>query len=132
MERTLILYGILFVFLGIALGAFAAHGLESMKVDAERIESFKVGVNYLLYSGFGLMILAGIRERFDFEMKLHFRSIFFGTILFSGSIFLLVLLPVMGFAPPKFIGPITPVGGFMMLVGWFTLFVKYLRQISSN
>lgn len=130
MERNFILFGILFVVLGIALGAFAAHGLQSAGLEQAKIESFKVGVAYLFYSGFGMMILGGLRERFDFMMKLHFRMIFFGTILFSFSIFLLAVLPLLQINISRYLGPITPIGGVMMIIGWFTLFIKYLRQVA--
>ena len=41
-----------------------------------------------------MMIIGGLRERFDFMMKFHFRMILFGTILFSGSIFILAVAPL--------------------------------------
>lgn len=129
MERHFILYGILFVLLGIVLGAFAAHGLESAGLEQAKIDSFKVGVDYLFYSGFGMMILGGLREKFDFLMKLHFRMIFFGTILFSCSIFVLAISPLLNIDIDKFLGPVTPIGGALMIIGWFTLFIKYLRQV---
>jgi uncharacterized membrane protein YgdD (TMEM256/DUF423 family) len=131
MERNFILFGILFVLLGIILGAFAAHGLETAGLEQAKIDSFKVGVDYLFYSGFGMMILGGLREKFDFLMKLHFRMIFFGTILFSFSIFLLAISPLIHLEASKFIGPITPFGGSLMIIGWFTLFIKYLRQVGG-
>jgi uncharacterized membrane protein YgdD (TMEM256/DUF423 family) len=131
MERSFILAGILFVFLGIFLGAFAAHGLSTAGLEQGKIESFKVGVDYLFYSGFGMMIIGGLRERFDFMMKFHFRMILFGTILFSGSIFILAVAPLIDWELGKFLGPITPIGGTMMILGWFSLFVKYLRQIAD-
>jgi uncharacterized membrane protein YgdD (TMEM256/DUF423 family) len=130
MERSFILYGLLFVLLGIILGAFAAHGLETAGLEQEKIDSFKVGVDYLLYSGFGMMIIGGLREKFDFLMKFHFRMIFFGTILFSFSIFTLAISPLLDLNINKFLGPITPIGGALMILGWFTLFIKYLRQVA--
>lgn len=131
MERSFILAGILFVFLGIFLGAFAAHGLSTAGLEQGKIESFKVGVDYLFYSGFGMMIIGGLRERFDFMMKFHFRMILFGTILFSGSIFILAVAPLIDWELGKLLGPTTPIGGTMMILGWFSLFVKYLRQIAD-
>jgi uncharacterized membrane protein YgdD (TMEM256/DUF423 family) len=131
MERKFILFGLLFVTLGIGIGAFAAHGLKSLSVTPEQIESFRVGVDYLFYSGLGLMVIGAVRPHFDFIMKLHFRMIVFGTVLFCGSIFLLTLLPLMDVQAGKVLGPITPIGGLMMILGWFTLFVKYLRQVTS-
>jgi uncharacterized membrane protein YgdD (TMEM256/DUF423 family) len=132
MERKFILFGLLFVTLGIGIGAFAAHGLKSLNVTPEQIESFRVGVDYLFYSGLGLMTIGAIRQHFDFIMKLHFRMIVFGTILFSGSIFLLTILPLLDIQVAKVLGPITPIGGLMMILGWFTLFAKYLRQVASH
>lgn len=131
MERSFILYGILFVLVGIILGAFAAHGLATAGLEQEKIESFKVGVDYLFYSGFGMMIIGGLREKFDFLMKFHFRMIFFGTILFSFSIFILAISPLLDLNSNKFLGPITPIGGALMILGWFTLFIKYLRQVAN-
>lgn len=130
MERSFILYGLLFVLLGIILGAFAAHGLETAGLEQEKIDSFKVGVDYLFNSGFGMMIIGGLREKFDFLMKFHFRMIFFGTILFSFSIITLAISPLLDLNINKFLGPITPIGGALMILGWFTLFIKYLRQVA--
>lgn len=129
MVKKLILVGIVFVFVGILLGAFAAHGLKSAGVASEQIASFDVGVRYLFISGLGFLAIAGIREHLDFLLKLHFRSIFWGTILFSGSIFLLVVLPLFGFLVQKYLGPVTPIGGLIMILGWFTLLVKYIRTL---
>ena len=131
MERRFILFGILFVLIGIILGAFAAHGLESAGLPQEKIDSFKVGVDYLFYSGFGMMIIGGLIDHFDFMMKLHFRMIFFGTIVFSFSIFILALSSYIPFEISKYLGPVTPIGGALMIIGWFTLFVKYLRQVAN-
>lgn len=131
MERSFILVGILFVFLGILFGAFASHGLSAAGLEQDKIDSFKVGVDYLFYSGFGMMIIGGLRERFDFMMKFHFRMILFGTILFSGSIFILAVAPLIDWELGKLLGPTTPIGGSMMILGWFSLFVKYLRQIAD-
>lgn len=128
MVKKLILVGIIFVFIGILLGAFAAHGLKSAGVAQDQISSFDVGVRYLFITGLGFLAIAGIREHLDFLMKLHFRSIFWGTILFSGSIFLLVLLPLAGISV-KYLGPVTPIGGVLMILGWFTLLVKYVRTL---
>lgn len=131
MERSFILFGLIFLFFGIVLGAFAAHYLETIQVSEAKIKSFKVGVSYLFYSGLGLMVIGALREKFDFNMKIHFRMIFFGTILFSGSIFVLALSEKMNVDLTSFFGPVTPIGGLCMIIGWFTLVVKYFRQVRS-
>lgn len=127
MVRKLITCGLSFIVLGIVLGAFAAHGLEQLKVSNEGVASFEVGVRYLIINGLGLLLIAALSNHFDFILKLHFRSIFWGTIIFSGSIFGLVLLPQLNITINSFLGPITPIGGALMILGWFTLLIKYIR-----
>lgn len=128
MDRKLITTGLAFVSVGIALGAFAAHGLKTNGVPTDKIESFQTGVRYLFYSGFGCLILAALQEKFDFMFNTQYRQILWGTLFFSLSIFTLVLLPLFGINTPKFIGPITPVGGILMFIGWFSILVKYIRS----
>ncbi|MDX1444664.1 DUF423 domain-containing protein [Lishizhenia sp.] len=127
MDRKLISIGLGILTLAILLGAFAAHGLESLDVAADKIRSFETGVRYLFYTSFGLMLLSVLMQRFDFEIKTQYRQILWGTVLFSLSIFLLVLIPALGGDKPKFLGPVTPLGGVLMILGWGGIFVKYVR-----
>ncbi len=129
MERKLISVGIAFVFLGIVLGALASHSLPNLGVEEEGLTSFEVGVRYLWITGLAFLALAGIKEKLDFELKLNFRSIMWGTILFSGSIFILVLAPhILQVDLKKYLWFVTPFGGILMVLGWFSLFVKHLRN----
>ncbi|MEX1191434.1 MAG: DUF423 domain-containing protein [Brumimicrobium sp.] len=132
MQNKLILSGITFIFLAITLGAFTAHALESFGVQKEHIESFEVGVKYLFYNGLGLVAIAGVFDRLDFTLKPQYRGILWGTILFSSSIFALVLLPLINIEISHIIGPVTPIGGLIMIFGWFTLMIKFLRTYTSQ
>jgi uncharacterized membrane protein YgdD (TMEM256/DUF423 family) len=133
MDKKLISVGVAFIFIGIVLGAFASHGLESMGLAEGEIESFEVGVRYMMITGISFLALAGITEKFDFELKLNFRSILWGTILFSGSIFIIVLAPhILNISLSKYLWPVTPFGGLIMILGWFSLFVKHLRNVLSR
>lgn len=132
MSQKLILAGLIFIFISIVLGAFAAHGLESMNVATEQIDSFNVGVDYLLYNGLGMLAISGIYDKLDFTLKPQYRGILWGTIIFSSSIFGLVLLPQINIDINKILGPITPIGGLIMIFGWFTLMVKYMRTYASQ
>ncbi len=125
--RKFILMGLVFVLLSIILGAMGAHYIEKLGVVGEDLDSFNTGVRYIFYNGLGMLAIAALEDKFDFNLKLHYRSILWGTVLFSLSIFLLVLLPVTGIEVNKFIGPLTPIGGLIMIYGWFTLLVKYFR-----
>lgn len=132
MSQKLFLAGLIFIFISITLGAFAAHGLESMNIATDQIDSFEVGVRYLFYNGLGMMAIAGFHDKLDFTLKPQYRGILWGTIIFSSSIFGLVLLPQLNIDINKILGPVTPIGGLIMIFGWFTLMVKYMRTYASQ
>ena len=127
MDKKLILVSLIFIPLGIVLGAMGAHYLEKVGVTPERIKSFEVGVRYLIYTGIAFMALAGVVHKFDFNVRVTYRAVLWGTVLFSGSIFALTLLPSLGIENIKFLGPITPLGGLFMIFGWLILLIKFLR-----
>ena len=129
MKKKLILSGLIFIILSIILGAYAAHGLENAGVASKQINSFETGVRYLFISGISFLAWVGLRPHLDFEFQLSYRFVMWGTILFSGSIFLLVLTPLFNLSYNHILGPITPIGGFLMILGWFILLVKYIRTL---
>ena len=130
--RKLIIFGLLFVLLSIVFGAMGAHYIEKIGVDSQGLKTFDTGVRYMFYNGIGMLVIAALSDRFDFTLKSNYRAILWGTVFFSFSIFLLVLLPVMGVELNKFIGPITPIGGLIMIFGWFSLLVKYIRAADNS
>ncbi|MCC5923674.1 MAG: DUF423 domain-containing protein [Crocinitomicaceae bacterium] len=132
MERKLIVTGLLFVILSIVLGAFAAHGLSKVVENEDQINSFDTGVRYLFISGIGFLVMAALREKFDFLLKTEYFLIFWGTIIFSGSIFILVIAPHFEWSISKMLGPITPIGGLAMILGWVILLLKYIRTTLEN
>ncbi|MGM0478953.1 MAG: DUF423 domain-containing protein [Bacteroidota bacterium] len=132
MTKKFILIGLLFVTIAIMLGAIGAHYLERIGIEGEQINSFEVGVRYLFYSGVGALAIAGVASHFDFELRAQYRAILWGTVLFSGSIFLLVLTPVWGWEIQHVLGPVTPVGGLILIFGWLTLTVKFIRTFTAE
>ena len=109
--------------LAIVFGAFGAHGLKKL-VDVEKIESFKTGVMYHLLMTIALMV---VRFSNDFHERLlsGFRWVGIGTCLFSGSIYLLVFNAIFQWPINAFLGPITPIGGVLMIVGWIKLGLNF-------
>ena len=111
--RFLLFVTAVFGLLGVMLGAFAAHGL-SAHVSALRLSQWQTGVNYQFIHTLGLGLLwAG-------PLTGRLRSIaascfILGTLLFSGSLYLLVLLDL-----PQ-LGMVTPLGGIAYISGWLTL-----------
>jgi len=126
MNKTILITGAILALLAVLLGAFGAHGLEKL-VDAKNINSFQTGVRYQMYHAIGCLILGNM----NMLQQLHKRRVFYlfliGIILFSGSIYLLVLDEVLGVSLSS-IGFITPLGGSVLILGWI-FFVIYLRKI---
>lgn len=126
-DRSLIIVGLIFIILGIVFGVSAAHYLEKIGIPESEIHSFSIASSYLFYNGLGFLALAGIYSKFDFEIKNHYRLILFGVIFFAGSIFLLTIPPAFGVNIRQYVWPLTPLGGILMVSGWLTLLIKYLR-----
>ena len=128
MDRKFVIVGIILLFTGIILGAFGAHGLKKVLIEfPEKIASFETGVRYQMYSGFTFLVIGLNSDKFTFSLKTPFLLWVIGTILFSFSIYFLALQPVLGVSL-KFLGPITPIGGLLLILGWVILLFKYLKK----
>jgi uncharacterized membrane protein YgdD (TMEM256/DUF423 family) len=103
----------------IALGAFGAHGLEQL-VSVEEVATFETGVRYQMYHALALLIL-GFASVVPMRIR---RQVFWffiiGILLFSGSIYMLALNSLWSF-DMSFLGPVTPVGGLLLIFGWLRL-----------
>ena len=116
------IFGTFFALLSVILGAFGAHFLKK-RIPESAVQSFEVGVRYMMYHGFALLILPlfslAITEWIE-------RFFILGTVLFSFSIFLLSLQTLFK-RNLKVLGPVTPIGGFLLIVGWGLLLSKFLN-----
>lgn len=126
MNKSCTVKAISFIAISVILGAFAAHALKD-KLNSEQLATFEVGVRYLMYSGLGLLILGTWKENLSKLLKWPVNLIFTGTILFSGSILLLSAQQLLG-TTLKFLGPVTPLGGTLMIIGWSILLVKIISN----
>lgn len=131
MKRNLITAGIILVLTSIILGAFGAHALEKV-VSADKVHTFEVGVRYQMYQGVAMLLLASLSGYFSFSLKLVFRLQLIGILLFSLSIYGLVLTPLLGLNLKMVFGPLTPIGGLLMILGWLVLLVKHLKTKSNE
>jgi uncharacterized membrane protein YgdD (TMEM256/DUF423 family) len=115
MERFFFTAGSLAAFVGVALGAFAAHGLRN-RLTPEMLDIFEVGVRYQMYHAFGLLAVAWAASRWP-ESNINAAGWCFiiGIIIFSGSLYVLSLTGI------RWLGAITPLGGISFLIGWAIL-----------
>ncbi len=128
-KNTLIIALILLI-AGIILGAFGAHGLKDL-VSAEKIASFEVGVRYQMLNALGLLTLVALKPQLNFSIKNAVVFILLGIICFSCSIYGLTFL-LKGDSLGKVLGPMTPIGGLLMIVGWSLILIKILKIQVKN
>ncbi|MCB9794855.1 MAG: DUF423 domain-containing protein [Alphaproteobacteria bacterium] len=107
--------------LGVALAAFGAHGLEDM-VEPRRLETWDTAVRQHMWNALGLMVLGTLPA----PPKATGWLISAGILLFSGSLYLLVLLD------QGWMGAITPFGGLSFMTGWGILAFKGWKRPSST
>lgn len=110
-----------FGFLGIAAGAFGAHGLKNM-LAPDMLEVFETAVRYQMYHVFALIAVVLLADRGESDLLSWSGWLFVaGAIIFSGSLYILSLTGV------RWLGAITPIGGACFLAGWALMFVSAIR-----
>ena len=112
-----------FAAIAVIFGALGAHALKS-NLSPSSLESFNTGVRYQMWHALALAILAIIPEK-NLRLKWVQWLWISGVILFSGSIYLLSIAPLINFNF-SFLGPITPLGGLALILGWILLLIKSL------
>ncbi|AZA52096.1 DUF423 domain-containing protein [Chryseobacterium sp. G0201] len=126
MKTITLVFGAVYGMLSVILGAFGAHALKKI-LSVERLESFETGVRYQMYAAFFLLIVGYILKFETSSEKWVSILMIAGTMLFSFSIYFLSLQDYLG-ANLKFLGPITPLGGLLMIVSWGMLIVYFAKH----
>ena len=119
--------GALFGLLAIAFGAFGAHALKKSLTD-DQLKRFETGVKYQMYHAILLLVLS-FNLNLDTALESNMIYCFiFGTFLFSFSIYALVIGASKG-RSLRLLGPVTPLGGLLLLVGWALLFYSFIANL---
>jgi uncharacterized membrane protein YgdD (TMEM256/DUF423 family) len=123
MPRTFLLAGALAGFVGVAFGAFGAHGLRG-RLSPDMLAVFETGVRYQMYHALALMLTAALMMtgRIESGRAVAAAGWLFvaGIVLFSGSLYLLAVTGI------TVLGAITPIGGVAFLLGWACLAIATL------
>ena len=119
--------GALLGMLAIIFGAFGAHALQK-KASASQLASFETGVKYQMYHAIVLVVL-GYNFSYNSPVEDYIILCFLGgTFLFSFSIYGLVLSDIAG-KKWRFVGPITPIGGLLLSIGWALVAYSFVAHI---
>jgi uncharacterized membrane protein YgdD (TMEM256/DUF423 family) len=114
-DRLFFALGALSAFIGVALGAFAAHGLKN-RIDPAMLATFEIGVRYHMYHAVALLGVAWACTRWPGAWTSASGWLFVaGIVVFSGSLYVLALTGI------RWLGAITPLGGLAFLAGWVCL-----------
>ena len=118
--KTAATIGALFAGLAVAAGAFGAHALRN-RLEPRDLEIFETAARYQMYHGLALLITAWLLDRGITQAGLAAWGFTIGTLVFSGSLYLMV------FTGMRWLGAITPIGGVAMLAGWCVLILSARR-----
>ena len=122
MERLFATAGAVAAMIGVIVGAFGAHGLQDRLTSAD-LEIFETGVRYHMYHALALFAVAWAASRWPSgATTVAGWSFIFGIVVFSGSLYTLVL------TVQRWLGAVTPVGGLALVSGWAALGLAALRS----
>jgi uncharacterized membrane protein YgdD (TMEM256/DUF423 family) len=114
--RRCVLAGALLMALGVLLGAFGAHVLQS-QLEPRRLASFEAGVHYHALHALGLLLVGVVARASGETARLRWsaRLMLAGIAFFSGSIYLMTA------GAPRWLGMVAPIGGVSFVVAWWLL-----------
>jgi uncharacterized membrane protein YgdD (TMEM256/DUF423 family) len=122
MDRTFFIAGSISALIAVAAGAFGAHGLKE-KISQDMLNTFDTAARYQMYHAFALLAAGWAYSQWNNNMTTWAGWSFIGgTILFSGSLYVLSLTGI------KWLGAITPFGGLLFLAGWLLLAISAWKR----
>ena len=126
MDKIALISGAFFGISAVIFGAFGAHLLKK-KLNTDQLQSFETGVKYQMYHAILLLVLGfQLNHKITIDNYIVY-SFIIGIILFSFSIYGLVISSANN-KKLKFLGPITPLGGLCLVLGWGLLIYKFAIQ----
>ncbi|MEM1222342.1 MAG: DUF423 domain-containing protein [Verrucomicrobiota bacterium] len=118
----------MFALSAVALGAFGAHALKEKLLLRDTVQVWKTAVDYQMWHALALLLFSWIGQSDDQNDVKPWACYAFavGILLFSGSLYWLAL------GGPQWLGPVTPVGGLTLMVGWVLTFINYPKPNKSK
>jgi uncharacterized membrane protein YgdD (TMEM256/DUF423 family) len=131
MKKQIVLTASILGVIAVILGAFGAHALKS-KIDAAELEIWAKGIEYQFYHVMALLFLSTLPDAKRKYVVYAYWCFTVGIIFFSGSLYLLATREILQIQSLSYIGPITPIGGLLFILGWFAVFVAALKKDNAE
>jgi uncharacterized membrane protein YgdD (TMEM256/DUF423 family) len=114
--KNTIFIGAILLAISVAIGAFGAHGLKSLLLENNRLETFDTANKYQFYHAFAIILCGILANQYpEKNFKLISHLFLLGIIIFSGSLYILCLSNI------NWLGAITPLGGVLFIIAWVLL-----------
>ena len=117
------IFGTLFVLISVIFGALNTHYLKSI-LPKITIDSIDLSLRYMMYHGLGLLIISILPIK---KKRYIINLIIVGTLLFSLSILILSFQSISK-SNLGWLGPLTPIGGLLLIGGWIILLYSFIRE----
>lgn len=126
MNKKIIITAALFGLTAVIFGAFGAHALKA-SLSVTELDGWKTAVSYQFYHTLALLFLSNFSKYRSRAIIAAYWAFTFGIFIFCGSIYLLSLDSLIG-QDFSFLGPVTPIGGLSMILGWIFMLLAALKN----
>ena len=122
-QRQTLILGSLLGGIAVALGAFGSHAFKSLLVEHNRVDTYELATRYHFFHALTMLAIGALMNQVKGRsIKASATFIFIGTLLFSGSLYVMALLNT------NKVALITPIGGIFLLTGWGFLLYSVVRN----
>jgi len=118
MKKSIVLFASISGALAVILGAMAAHALKE-KISTEHLQVFETAARYQMYHSIVLFVIGLSFDKINHRLlQTAAYSLMAGMVFFSGSLYFLSTTEITGLSNVRWLGPITPIGGMLFIIGW--------------
>jgi len=125
---TAVFTGSIFMFLGVLFGALGSHALKA-RLTPDALQSYMIAIRYMLFHGVAILALVSLPFLDEASKGRIAFLLVAGVIVFSGSIMVLST-KAMHQLNVSWLGPVTPLGGLLLLAGWGYLIFLLGKQLT--
>lgn len=119
--------------ISVSLGALGAHALKNKLqtglISADQLIGFDTAVKYQIYHTITMLGIVILKLNFSNKfLNWSYNLFFYGIVLFSGSLYFLCTRNLLGADWLKLLGPVTPIGGILFVLGWICLSISVIKK----